>query len=196
VVAKKYGVNLQRSCDAHGRFLDVSISHPGSTSDFLAFSTSSLYFRLESGLLKNGICLFGDNAYVNTRYMATPFKAVRSGSKDEYNFYQLQLKIRVECAFGMLVNCWGILRRALLTAISFNRSMLLVMCLCRLQNFCITERLRHREQSRMVAVPVPLAVDQMQNTACGGMWVKVNREHNIEVPNSLLHGGHRFCDTS
>jgi hypothetical protein len=96
---------------------------------------------------------------------------------------------------GMLVNRWGILRRALPATIGLNRCMLLVMCLCRLHNFCITKRLRHKERMSG-GVPSPLACDQMENTACGGIRVEVNQEHNVEVPNSLLHGGHHHDDTS
>jgi hypothetical protein len=46
----------------------------------------NLYERLEGGLLKNGLVLFSDNAYLNTHYMATPFPNVSSGSKDDYTF--------------------------------------------------------------------------------------------------------------
>jgi len=37
---KKFGLQFQGACDAEGRFLDVNIGHPGSTSDCLAFITS------------------------------------------------------------------------------------------------------------------------------------------------------------
>jgi len=75
-----------------GRFLDVSIGHPASTADWLCFKTSSLYDQLEQeGFLAPGLILLGDNAYVNTTYMATPFKAVKSGDKDDYNFYHSQV---------------------------------------------------------------------------------------------------------
>ena len=45
-----------------------------------------MYERLERGLLKNGLVLFDDNAYLNTHYMATPFPNFASGSKDDYIF--------------------------------------------------------------------------------------------------------------
>jgi hypothetical protein len=68
---------MQATCDSNGRFLDVSICHPSATSDFLAFTTSVFKQRLETpGFLADGLCLFGDNAYVNAFYMATPFKVV------------------------------------------------------------------------------------------------------------------------
>jgi hypothetical protein len=72
-----------------------------------------LYERLEGGLLKKGLVLFGENGYLNRRYMATPFPNVSSGSKDDYSYFHSQVRIRVECAFGMLVLRWGILRSAI-----------------------------------------------------------------------------------
>ena len=43
----KFGLNLQGPCEANGKFLDISIGHPGSTSDYLAFVTSSLHTKVE-----------------------------------------------------------------------------------------------------------------------------------------------------
>ncbi len=89
----KFGLNMQGTCDSHGRFLDVMIEHPAATSDYLAFSTSALKHKLErNGFLAPELCLFGDNAYVNTSYMATPYKGATGGTKDNYNFYQSQVR--------------------------------------------------------------------------------------------------------
>ena len=44
----KFGLNLQAVCDARERFLDVSIEHPGATSNFLAFMTSTLKRMIET----------------------------------------------------------------------------------------------------------------------------------------------------
>ena len=93
-------------CVDHERsFTDVDIKHPGATSDYLAFAMSNLKSRLEDGLLHDDKYLFGDCAYSNTAYMVTPFK--NTGGDDEldaFNYYHSQLRINVECAFGMLVN--------------------------------------------------------------------------------------------
>lgn len=87
----KCGLNLQATCDSECRFLDVAIGHPATTSDCLAHSASSLFHKVETeGFLAEGLCLFGDSAHVNSTTMATPFKAVRSGPKDDYNFCQSQ----------------------------------------------------------------------------------------------------------
>ena len=59
----KYGLNLQGCCDADGMFLDVSLQHPASTSDFLAFSTSKFQKKLERlNFLADGLVIFGDSS--------------------------------------------------------------------------------------------------------------------------------------
>jgi DDE superfamily endonuclease len=131
---KKFGLNMQGTCDVKGRFLDVSIYHPGSTSDYLAFVTSPLFHKLEQpGFLAPGLAIFGDGAYSANRYMVTPFKMAKSGSKDVFNFYQSQLRIRIECSFGMLVlHRWAILRKAMPYGISVRKTTALVYALCKL----------------------------------------------------------------
>ena len=82
-------------CDVRGRFLDISITYGGSSSDCLAFEASDLHKNLEDGLLADGLVIFGDNAYLNTKYMATPYPNIagrdKEMSKDNYNFYHLQV---------------------------------------------------------------------------------------------------------
>jgi hypothetical protein len=98
--------------------------------DFLALCKSNLKYKLESpGFLKPGKCLFGYNAYVNTKYMATPYKAIYSGEKDDYNLYHSQVWICIECAFGMLINLWGILWKAISNSISLRKTTALAICL-------------------------------------------------------------------
>ena len=83
----KFGLNCQAVCDARSRILDMAVQFPGSMSDILAFKGMALFDRLEEGLLAPGLCLFGDNAYINTPYMATPYSNVAGDSKDSYNFH-------------------------------------------------------------------------------------------------------------
>jgi hypothetical protein len=155
----KFGLNMQGTCDAEGKFLDVSIGHPASTSDFLAFATSKFHKKIETpGFLAPGLCIFGDNAYVNNSYFVTPYKNAKEGDKDAFNFYQSQLRIKVECAFGMLVSRWGILRRALPQALGLKKVTALVVCLCRLHNYC----LRQRENSIRTNMVAPLPSDDME----------------------------------
>jgi hypothetical protein len=51
----KFGLNCQAVCDARGRFLDMSITYGGSSSDCLAFEDSNLHKRLEDGLVNMGM---------------------------------------------------------------------------------------------------------------------------------------------
>ena len=193
---KKFGMNLQGTVDHHCRFFDLSVNHPASTSDYLSFTTMDLFHKLEKpGFLASGLCLFGDNAYVSAPYMATPYKNVRGGSKDDYNFYHSQVRIRVECAFGMLVQRWGILRKALSTKITMKKVNCLCMCLCRLHNFCINSRLKPTGNEttptlgRTEEVPNPLMVDAVNIELLGGIRLDTSNR-----PVGLLDGGHHFED--
>jgi hypothetical protein len=134
---KKFGLNCQAVCDARGRIVDILILYPGSTLDCLTFKGMSLFQKLEDGILAPGLCTFGNNAYLNTPYMATPYAAVSGGTKDAYNFYYSQLRIRIECTFGMLTHRWAILRSAIPTNVTIQETVALVLSLAKLHNFCI-----------------------------------------------------------
>jgi hypothetical protein len=104
----KFGLNCQAVCDVRGRFLDISITYGGSSSDCLAFEASDLHKKLEDGLLADGLVIFGDNAYLNTKYMATPYPNIagrdKDKSKDNYSFYHLQVSffIVMQCCIVSL----------------------------------------------------------------------------------------------
>jgi DDE superfamily endonuclease len=144
----KYGLNMQAICDAQGRFLDVLLMFPASTSDIPLFESASIYQKLQDGLLApglynplsshcfltdsrflclTGLCLFGDNAYINSPFMATPYSGTKGGIKDAYNFCHLQLQINIECAFGHLVHWWGILWSLFPQHITLKKTIALVM---------------------------------------------------------------------
>jgi hypothetical protein len=89
------------------------------------------------GFLKDGLVLFGDNAYINTPYMATPFKGKVTDAQDAYSFYHSQLRIHIECAFGMLVHRWGCLRKPMPMHFGTHKITKLILALCKLHNFCI-----------------------------------------------------------
>lgn len=90
---KKFGLNCQAVSDKRGRFLDMSIQYGGSTADCIAFEASDIYSRLNNSLLLPGGVLFGDNAYLNSEFMATPYPNVSGGSRDNYNFYHSQVSV-------------------------------------------------------------------------------------------------------
>jgi hypothetical protein len=74
-------LNCQAVADCQGRILDISIKCGETLSDCLAFEASKLHTCLENGLMKKDVdnerfVLFGDNACLNTSYMATPYTNV------------------------------------------------------------------------------------------------------------------------
>ncbi len=189
----KFGLNRQVVSDLHGRILDFLIGLPGASSDCIAFEGSSLYERLEGGLLKNGLVLFGDNAYYSTHYMATPFPNVSSGCKDDYNFFQSQLRIRVECTFGQLVTRWGILRSAIPLNKTIVRTVALVSCLAWLHNFCIDEGEQLCEMSREDEA-LPMNLENMMNNPKGYVPLVTDDNHDVTIPFAIMDASHHFDD--
>ena len=64
-------------CEENGKFLDTSIRHPGSTSDYLAFVTNSLHTKVEKeGCVAPGLGLHGENGYVLNECVVTPFEKI------------------------------------------------------------------------------------------------------------------------
>jgi DDE superfamily endonuclease len=198
----KFGLNCQAVADFRGRFLDMSIKYPGSTSDCLAFESSQLFHDLENGLLAEGLCIFGDNAYINSLFLATPYPNVSGGYKDAYNFFHSQLRIRVECAFGMFVQRWGVLRSAVPCGVSIRKTISLVVALGKLHNYCIDQT----DTSILPATPV----DQCRLMTQMGGFVPLDQlvadndemnnnnnemaDDNTTVPTQLLGGGEHFDD--
>ncbi len=187
----KFGLNCQAVCDVRGRFLDLSITQGASAADCLAFENSELYKRLQKGLLDDDLVLFGDNAYINSIFMATPYPNTSGGSKDNYNFYHSQLRIRIECAFGMLVKRWGLLRMAIPFGITIKKTIALVNCLAKLHNFCIDEVDTAAEglgedvvyiQSRESGY-VPMVANNSIREILGA---------EVQTPDSLIGGGDHF----
>lgn len=195
---KKHGLNCQAVCDVRGRFLDISILCPGSTSDCLAFEGMSLFHRLKQGILAPDLCLFGDNhAYLNSAFMATPYAATSGGTKDAYSFSHSQLRIRIECAFGMLTHRWAILRSAIPMNITVSKTVALVLALvARLHNYYIDEN------EARCDVAYSTATDEWRNEVSGAVpLVQTPQQYNDDdassagiIPRQLLDGGTHFDD--
>ena len=169
---------LQAVCDHNRKFVDVDISQPASTSDYLTFCTSKLLNDKLSkeGFLKNGFTLFGDNAYVNTGFMTTPFKSVSGGVLDAFNYYHSQVRINIECAFGTLIHRWGCLRKPIPVNISIAKVSSLVKCLCILHNFCIDIRLSEKDgESGNCIQPM---IDDSTSIMTNGGDININLDRN------------------
>lgn len=67
--------------------------------------------RPDQKIIAPGLCIFGDNAFVETDWMSVPIPGKGlTREEDAYNFYFSQLRITVERAFGILVHRFPILR--------------------------------------------------------------------------------------
>jgi hypothetical protein len=97
----KFGLNCQAISDVPGRILDILIVYGGALSDCLAFEGNDIYQQLECGLLHDNLVLFGDNAYLNSKFMVTPFPNVSSRSKDDFLFlthsFVFKLNVHSRC---------------------------------------------------------------------------------------------------
>ena len=209
----KFGLNCQAVSDCRGRILDISIKYGGASSDCLAFEASELHSRLENGLMQQDsgndrYVLFGDNAYLNTAYMATPFTNVSGdinrATEDNYNFYHSQLRIRVECAFGMIVQRWGILRMAISQNIGVKKVVALVIALAKLHNFCIDEsniperipQTYHRDRYNIMNADdgyVGLSRSDPQQTSTVPLDLMNAGEHFNDIPANVLRARRRLA---
>lgn len=194
------GMNLQAICDHKLRFLWMDINWPGSSSDYMAWTTSDLCHKLESNLdkmLLQGLCIAGDNAYVKKKYVSVPLKGIVSSYDDAYNFYLSQLRITIERTFGVFVHRWAILRKPLTVALP--RVAPLIMCLGKLHNFCINQKESQCPASYVKDGQYLARTMSMLKTHFSKR-IGVSKDDGVVpitsagLPTSLLRGGHHFND--
>ena len=192
----RFGLNFQAVCDHECRFLDISILYGASCSDLLAFENSSLKTKLETlGFLADGLCIFGDNAYVNRFFMATPYPNVSGYNlqQDNYNFFHSQLRIKIECAFGILVQRFGYLRKKTAMRHSMTKVMAIVASMCRIHNWLIDRRVG---PITTASIPPHTDEDALSMALEGAVPLEVRPGHsrNERFPNQLLDVGNHFND--
>eukprot|EP00644_Phytophthora_capsici_P019370 jgi/Phyca11/133397/e_gw1.442.3.1 len=119
---QRYGLNVQACADYKCRFTAMACRAPGGRNDSVAFLQWSLSQALKA--IQGPYFVVADNAYPQTR-------------RDNYNFYLSQCRIRIEMAFGLLVNKWRILKKPLCVRLK-NAPHIIHACM-RLHNFCINQ---------------------------------------------------------
>jgi DDE superfamily endonuclease len=84
-------------------------------------------------------CAIGDCAYTPTEHLVPIFGGPQANitSNSNFNFYASQCRIRIEMAFGMMVQKWGILKKPLSCKLINVKKV--VVCIAKLHNFCINE---------------------------------------------------------
>ena len=128
---------------------------PGATPDILAHSAGPLHAAILAGTLDKKWQFVGDAAFPSN-YIAHPAAILRPFTRadlrdaetrkmfDDFNFYLSQLRIVIECCFGMIVNKFRILSRPLETT-RLGRAILTFQACCALHNFIIDCRLVNAE---------------------------------------------------
>ena len=137
-----FSINLQAIADADWKFSWFSMETAGGTHDSLAFKVSELGRLLAQKGLPEGYWIAGDDAYACTEYLLTPYskQSCRGcDERDNFNFYQSRCRINVECAFGLLVQRFGVLRRPLRCKLA--RVVLVVSVCIKLHNILIDDRM-------------------------------------------------------
>ena len=127
-----YCVPVQGVVDSKYRFLCFSSLSPGSSHDSYTFSLSNLRRYLEEKRLSFKYYIVGDEAYMVSAYLLTPFPGTESQHdeyKDAFNFFISSFRIHVEQAFGILVARWGMLRLGLRMSLNFAHNVVQAMLL-------------------------------------------------------------------
>jgi hypothetical protein len=135
---QSYGVNIQATSDCNSRFTSISVLCPGGTGDSKAYAASYLHSYVSN--LPFGFYLVADNAYTLSNTLLIPYSGQDrvDSSKDAFNFYLSQLRIRIEQAFRLLVSKWRIFKKPL--EVKLFRVFHIVQACAQLHNFCIDNR--------------------------------------------------------
>ena len=78
-----------------------------------------------------GLWIVGDDAYSSSEYLIYPYSAQSSrldNNMNNFYFYQSRDRINVECAFGILVEKFGVLRRPMSCALA-HTTMVVNVCM-------------------------------------------------------------------
>ena len=106
----EYALLCMAVCDAARRFTYYDISQVPTTHDSLAWSMSELGQRVNNGELPAPFFINGDAAFSQSPSMICPSALPEH---DDFDWHQSSNRMAIECAFGILVQRWGVLWRPL-----------------------------------------------------------------------------------
>jgi hypothetical protein len=189
-----YGLVVLAMCDSQLCFTYSAIAGTGRTNDARAFGRLEALQQWLSDL-PAPYFIVGDNAFPLTNKMLVPFpgRLRQQAYYESYNFYQSQLRIRIEMAFGRMTTKWRIFRKPLDTALARSRD--IIMACMRLHNYVIRNdgvRLDNRRSSndllgqfRVEPLPQQHGLDAQNN----GYLPEVELEYPIGAPNAHRRNG-------
>ncbi len=146
------------ACDARCRFIFLLIQCPGETGDSRVFYGTKMDEFLKA--LPQGFYAVADNAYTLSATLIIPYSGSdkRYPEKDVFNFYVSQLRIKIEQAFGIMVNKWWVFKRPI--GLGLHVVPTLVECCMRLHNFCNDNR---EHEWNVSDVPAELVMEHVTN---------------------------------
>jgi hypothetical protein len=109
-----YSINLQAIADHNRKIMWWNMKMVGYTHDSLAWALTPLAHDLATMGLPFGLWIAGADAYASCEYLLSSYSIQASRAdkfKDNFYFYQSRCRINIECAFSMLVEKFGVLRR-------------------------------------------------------------------------------------
>jgi len=130
-----HGLNVQLACNANCQFVAVVVAAPGGTNNVAAYRRTNFKHYVDS--LPPGRYVLGDNAYICTEHLLTPFSGDNrlDPALDTFNFYCSQLRVTVERSIGLLVQRWQIFKKPMVTRLTTVSAA--IQCGTRLHNFII-----------------------------------------------------------
>ena len=133
-----YGVNCQAAVKPNLEFGFFGVCGPGNMNDQISFPLCTALVQAMNSL-PEGRYFVGDAAYTLTEKMLIPFTGTGrlEPNQDAFNYYLSQVRIRVEMAFGRLVNKFRILNGKVEGPLS-RVADILTAC-ARLHNFIIRQ---------------------------------------------------------
>ena len=109
-----------------------------------------------------------------------PLWSLSAGQNPDFDFYHSQVRINIECAFGMLTQRWRILWAPLECGEATRPA--LIVALMKLHNWCINDATEHRVHD---GEPLFQSFGDDRNASSTGMWPQAPefRTHDHRNPN-------------
>ena len=133
---ESYGLNCQAAIKDDLQYMFFAVVSPGSTNDNVSYPRA-VDLKEVIDNLPLGLFFIGDAAYTLSERLLVPYTGQdrQDPYQDSFNYHLSQLRIRVEMAFGYMVNKFRILNRKLECSLEKNTAIL--MACARLHNFII-----------------------------------------------------------
>ena len=115
-----WGIVVLAGVDSDCRFTMMCARNSGGSHDCLVWDACELKQAINDGALPEQYYIVGDEAFVNTNQLLTPWSGRGLGNwKISFNFHLSAMRQCVERAFGQLIKRWGIFWRPLNCGIHF-----------------------------------------------------------------------------